>query len=82
MTSDHLPEPADEPVSALEAVAHFTGAMPTGVTVSHQGRVFVNFPKWGDDVRFTVAELRDGQPAAYLNDVRFDLRRAGAVDAL
>jgi hypothetical protein len=28
--------------------------MPTGVTVSHQGRVFVNFPKWGDEVEFTL----------------------------
>jgi hypothetical protein len=28
--------PADEPVAELEPVAHFNGAMPTGVTVSHQ----------------------------------------------
>lgn len=35
--------------------------MPTGVSVSRAGRVFVNFPKWGDDVPFTVAEIRDGQ---------------------
>lgn len=55
----------DESLGALEPVAHFEGAMPTGVTVSHQGRIFVNFPKWGDDVRFTVAELRDGRPVAY-----------------
>jgi sugar lactone lactonase YvrE len=39
--------------------------MPTGVTVSQRGRIFVNFPKWGDDVAFTVAELRDGQAIAY-----------------
>lgn len=57
--------PADEPVGALEAVAHFHDAMPTGVTVSERGRVFVNYPKWGDDVRFTVAELRDGKAVAY-----------------
>ncbi|HEU4649155.1 MAG TPA: L-dopachrome tautomerase-related protein [Gemmatimonadales bacterium] len=57
--------PADEPVGALESVAQFSGPMPTGVTVSHRGRIFVNFPKWGDDVAFTVAELRDGQAVAY-----------------
>jgi len=57
--------PVDEPVGALECVAQFTGPMPTGVTVSQRGRIFVNFPKWGDDVTFTVAELRDGQPVAY-----------------
>src|SRR5215212_10864762 len=63
---DRIPElPADEPVGALEAVAHFHDAMPTGVTVSHKGRIFVNFPKWGDDVKFTVAEIRDGEAVAY-----------------
>lgn len=57
--------PAQQPVGALETVAHFHGAMPTGVTVSRQGRIFVNYPKWGDDVAFTVAEIRDGQAVAY-----------------
>jgi sugar lactone lactonase YvrE len=57
----------DESLGTLEPVAHFDGAMPTGVTVSQRGRIFVNFPKWGDDVQFTVAELRDGQPVAYPN---------------
>jgi sugar lactone lactonase YvrE len=52
--------PADEPLGVLEPVAHFHGAMPTGVTVSHQGLIFVNFPKWGDEVPFTVSEIRDG----------------------
>lgn len=58
--------PADEPMGALEPVAYFDGAMPTGVTVSQkQGRIFVNFPRWGDDVPFTVAEIRDGKAVAY-----------------
>jgi sugar lactone lactonase YvrE len=60
--------PADEPVGKLEPVVHFDGAMPTGVTVSHQGRIFVNFPKWGDRVEFTVAEIRNGQLVAYPNE--------------
>ncbi|MGW3247471.1 L-dopachrome tautomerase-related protein [Streptomyces sp. NPDC001070] len=48
-----------------KTVARFWDAMPTGVTVSRRGRVFVNFPRWGDDVPFTVAEVRDGRPVAY-----------------
>ncbi|MEH2213171.1 L-dopachrome tautomerase-related protein [Nostoc sp.] len=60
--------PTDESLGTLEPVAHFDGAMPTGVTVSHQGRIFVNFPKWGDEVEFTVAEIRDGRPVAYPNE--------------
>jgi sugar lactone lactonase YvrE len=57
--------PTDEPLGALEPVAYFNGAMPTGVTVSHKGRIFVNFPKWGDDVSFTVTEIRKGKTVAY-----------------
>ena len=57
--------PTDQPLGALEPVAYFNGAMPTGVTVSHKGRIFVNFPKWGDDVSFTVAEIRNGEMVAY-----------------
>jgi sugar lactone lactonase YvrE len=57
--------PSEEPLGILEPVAYFNGAMPTGVTVSHQGRIFINFPKWGDDVAFTVAEVLNGEAVAY-----------------
>lgn len=56
-------------LGTLEVVAEFYGSMPTGVTVSHDGRVFVCFPRWGDPVDFTVAELVDGQPVAYPDQV-------------
>jgi sugar lactone lactonase YvrE len=52
-------------IGQLEEVARFSGPMPTGVTVSNQGRIFVNFPKWGDPVEYTVAELRNGKTQAY-----------------
>lgn len=48
-----------------EVVARFFGPMPTGVTVSRSGRVFVNYPRWGDPVKFTVAEVVNGQARAY-----------------
>jgi sugar lactone lactonase YvrE len=57
--------PIDETLGILEPVAYFNDAMPTGVTVSHKGRIFVNFPKWGDDVQFTVAEIKNGKAVAY-----------------
>jgi sugar lactone lactonase YvrE len=60
--------PTVETVGTLESVAQFNGAMPTGITVSQKGRIFVNFPKWGDKVPFTVAEIRDGRPVAYPNE--------------
>lgn len=65
MTMPTPQAPSDETVGTLEMVAQFHGAMLTGVTVSKTGRIFVNFPKWGDDVQFTVAELHNGKPVAY-----------------
>src|SRR5262245_54915555 len=47
--------PQEKTTGKLELVASFSGPMPTGVTVSEKGRIFVNFPQWGDPVDFTVA---------------------------
>ncbi|CAM2164266.1 Gluconolaconase [Burkholderia latens] len=54
-------------LGVIETVATFPGAMPTGVTVTERGRIFVNFPRWGDAVPFTVGEVRDGRVVAYPN---------------
>lgn len=51
----------------IEPVMAFNGPMPTGVAVSRSGRIFVNFPRWGDRVEFTVAEVKDGQIVPYPN---------------
>jgi sugar lactone lactonase YvrE len=49
----------------LETVATLDGALPTGITVSNDGRIFVNYPQWGENPPFTVGELVDGKAAAY-----------------
>lgn len=59
--------PADRSFGTLEQVHAFYDAMPTGVTVTETGRIFVNFPRWGDNVPFTVGEIRDGKVVAYPN---------------
>jgi sugar lactone lactonase YvrE len=51
--------------SALEEVATFPKQQVTGVTVSPQGRVFVNFPFWSDDHTLSVAEIVDGKPKPF-----------------
>src|SRR5215213_825238 len=56
---------AERPVGSAELVHAFPDQMPTGVAVADDGRIFVCYPRWGDDVRFTVAELRDGQEVPY-----------------
>lgn len=63
-----LPElPQSQTIGELGLVATFDGAMPTGVTVSQEGRIFVNFPRWGDDVPFTVGEVTDNEVVPYPN---------------
>jgi sugar lactone lactonase YvrE len=57
----------DRVIGQLEVVTTFNGPMPTGVTVANNGRIFVNFPRWGDKVEYTVAEVRDGKTVAYPN---------------
>lgn len=51
----------------VEVVFEFFGAMPTGVAVSLEKRIFVCFPKWGDDVLFTVGEIVDDNLIPYPN---------------
>src|SRR6202522_4203539 len=72
----------DQPLGELEIVHLFHGAMPTGVSVSRTGRIFVNFPQWGDEVEFTVAEIRDGELVAYPSQAFNDHSSAADPDAL
>jgi sugar lactone lactonase YvrE len=71
--------PTERTVGRIEPVFEFYGAMPTGVSVALNGRIFVNFPRWGDDVPFTVGEIRAGRlvpyPDAHVN--RADKTRPG-----
>jgi sugar lactone lactonase YvrE len=68
----------DMPIGKLEVVHEFFDDMPTGVTVAASGRIFVNFPQWGDKVPFTVGEVRGGKVVAYPDQTTntFDPKRA------
>jgi sugar lactone lactonase YvrE len=74
--------PTARNVGKIEVVATFDGPMPTGVTVSHKGRIFVNFPRWGDKVDFTVAELKDGKAVAFPGEEFNRLDKARPADCL
>jgi DNA-binding beta-propeller fold protein YncE len=53
----------------------------TGVTVSPEGRVFVNFPRWTDDAPISVAELQpDGSLRPYPDEVWNSWRNARAME--
>lgn len=51
-------------VPQLTQVAKFDHQV-TGVTVSKDGRVFVNFPRWTEDTAVSVGELKDGKVVAF-----------------
>lgn len=52
----------------LQEVAKFDHQV-TGVTVSEDGRIFVNFPRWSEDVPVSVAEvMTDGSIKPYPNN--------------
>ncbi len=50
-----------------QTVHEFYGPMVTGITVSKTGRLFVNFPRWGDRVTAAVAEIKNGKEVPYPN---------------
>jgi sugar lactone lactonase YvrE len=57
---------SDAGVTPNLTVAHqFNDQMPTGVAVSRQGRVFVNYPHWEDPIAYTVAEIKNGVETPY-----------------
>lgn len=50
----------------LVEVANFKGAQVTGVTMSKDGRLFANFPRWRDNLPFSVVEImKDGSHKPY-----------------
>jgi sugar lactone lactonase YvrE len=56
---------SERTIGQIEPVFEFHDAMPTGVTASADGRIFVNCPRWGDEVPFTVGEIRSGKVVPY-----------------
>jgi sugar lactone lactonase YvrE len=61
-----IPEPEPEKSVVLEPVA-FSDLMWTGVALSDEGRIFVNYPRFGPDLPVSVAELVQGLPVPYPN---------------
>lgn len=58
--------PTERYFGDLELVYEFnTPSMPTGVTVSEDGRIFYCMPNWGEVVPFTVGQIVDGNLRPY-----------------
>ena len=55
MAQQPSPDAAKPSQTVLEQVAAFEHQV-TGVTVSEDGRIFVNFPRWTEDSPVSVAE--------------------------
>lgn len=67
--------------ATLQTVARFDHQV-TGVTVSRDGRIFVNFPRWTEDAPVSVAEvLKDGSIRPFPDD-RWNAWRNARKDEL
>lgn len=60
-------EEKTEIVPSIQEVAAFKGQQVTGVSVTQEGRIIVNFPRWREGVIASVAEVIDGKSIAYPN---------------
>ncbi len=64
-------------VQSLDLVATFDQPhQVTGVAVSRQGRIFVNFPRWEEDVPISVAEVGPGGKLTPYPDAAWNSFRA------
>lgn len=61
--------------AALQPVATFDHEV-TGVTVSKDGRIFVNFPRWTEDSPVSVAEVKGGKAVPYPDETWNSWRNA------
>ncbi|MBL3657636.1 L-dopachrome tautomerase-related protein [Fulvivirga sediminis] len=70
-------EPAEDTITedsvkheeSFVQVAEFEGQQVTGVTVTDHGRIFVNFPRWRENVKYAVREVSDdGSSTPYPNE--------------
>jgi sugar lactone lactonase YvrE len=75
-----VPIAAQQKTAPVEVVADLKGAMPTGVTIAPNGRIFLNYPQWGDNPPFAVAELKGGKPVAYPDAASNDSGQGEARD--
>lgn len=44
-------------IKEITLVASFKGIQVTGVTISSNGRLFANFPRWHENLPFSVVEV-------------------------
>lgn len=71
LTRCHSKELQSSEINALEPVA-FSDFQWTGLAVSKDGRLFVNYPRWSDNVPLSIAEIINGNPIPYPNKAMND----------
>lgn len=53
--------PTAASLGSLELLSAFQSPTPTGVPISHHGRIFVTCPKWDDTVEFPLPSFATGR---------------------
>jgi sugar lactone lactonase YvrE len=81
MTGMQTPADLKEGRTTIELVARFEHQV-TGVTVSEDNRIFVNFPRWTEDAPVSVAELLPGGEVKPYPDQEWNSWRNAKKDEL
>ncbi|MGX4641217.1 L-dopachrome tautomerase-related protein [Massilia sp. SYSU DXS3249] len=81
MSDTNKPQDLQENRTAIELVARFEHQV-TGVTVSEDNRIFVNFPRWTEDTAVSVAELLPGGGLEPYPDAEWNAWRNARKDQL
>lgn len=61
-------------------VASFKGEQVTGVTVTKGGEIFVNFPRWRDGIKYSVARVENDKVSAYPDMVANSYKSGDKID--
>ena len=69
----------ETPSAKIEKVMSFDRQV-TGVAVSEDGRIFVNFPRWFEDSPVSVAEIKNGKLVPYPDEAWNSFRAADPKD--
>ncbi|XLS29155.1 SMP-30/gluconolactonase/LRE family protein [Flavobacteriaceae bacterium M23B6Z8] len=67
-TENTVEKTRKETAPTAELVAEFNGQQVTGVTVSEEGQIFANFPRWREGVKYSVVEVNNSNTKPYPNE--------------
>jgi len=63
----------------LEKVTDYKGQQVTGISVNEDGRIFVNFPRWRESVKYSVMEICENKVSVPYPDTKWNSWKPGSA---